>query len=40
MNAFTGGTTISHSPTTCNGTLGDVCTFECDDGYEALGEHI
>jgi hypothetical protein len=38
-NACVGGLTIDNSPTVCSGVVGEDCTFECDDFYEARGQH-
>ena len=34
------GTTLAHSPTTCSGVTNDVCDFQCNPGYEPIGQHI
>ena len=39
-NRCTLGLTIEHSNTTCNGTTGDECDFECIDGYTETATHV
>ena len=38
-NPCTNGTSIAHSPTTCESRTGDDCNFLCDRGYFATGTH-
>lgn len=35
----TSGLTLSHSPTTCEGTGGELCDYICDSGYSVNGQH-
>eukprot|EP01051_Picozoa_sp_SAG22_P008968 SAG22_NODE_716_length_7715_cov_6.435399_3_plen_1185_part_00 len=38
--ACTGGFTIERSDVTCAGGTGEVCDFECEEGYVPIGAHV
>ena len=39
-NGCTTGLSIPNSPTTCSGSFGEECVFECDSTYTKIGSHV
>lgn len=36
----TSGTSVTHASTICTGSTGDICDYQCTQGYVAVGSHV